>query len=115
MVAEDVPSKECRSVSLHEPCVGFNQGQIDTLLQKFPRVFSQLSGRTDVFKLTIETGDAQPMSLAPYRIPEKFKSGVKLELDKLLEMGIKVVLGVSLSFQYPSLTSLCMFALTTED
>ena len=58
------------------------------MLAEYCDVLSSEPGRTDGLKLCINTGDQSPVRSHPYRIPPRWKEEVKVELDKLLNLGI---------------------------
>ena len=64
------------------------QQQLDQTLHKFPTVLCDKPGKTEVATLSILTGDALPICSHPYRIPPKWKSEVKSQIDQLLFLGI---------------------------
>ena len=68
----------------------FNQEEVALMKLEFPEVFSNLPGKTNVYKLQIKTGDAQPVASHPYRIPDRLKEGVRDEVQKLVALGIAV-------------------------
>ena len=65
-------------------CEGFVQEELDWVLQDCASVFSDETGLTQAAVLDIDVGGAQPIAQPPYRIPQKFKDGVKEEVEKLL-------------------------------
>ena len=52
--------------------------------------FSDVPGRTGVCKLGIKTLDASPIASHPYRVPDRLKENVRLEIEKLVDLGILV-------------------------
>ena len=62
--------------------------QLITLLNGFTNVFSDKPGRTNLTKIHIETGDAKPIRVKPYRIPEALQEKVKQEISYMLENDI---------------------------
>ena len=64
------------------------QQQLHETLQKFPEVLCDQPGKTEVVTLSILTGDASPISSHPYRIPPKWRSEVRAQIDQLLLLGI---------------------------
>ena len=67
---------------------GAEQAKLDSVLKQYEEVLCPEPGRTDFVKLTINTGVHDPVRSHPYRIPPKWKDEVRLELDKLLQLGI---------------------------
>lgn len=88
VVADEVKSEEVKTWVLTDRCDGYCQEDIDGLVAQSCQVFSQLPGRTDACILNIDTGQARPVSLSPYRVPEKFREGLRAEIDNLAELGI---------------------------
>ncbi|KAL7863381.1 hypothetical protein SRHO_G00123650 [Serrasalmus rhombeus] len=65
--------------------------QLETLLKDFADVFSSHPydyGRTDLTHHAINTGDAKPIKLRPYRASPATQVLLQQEVDKLLEHGI---------------------------
>ena len=69
-------------------CEDFDVSQVGVLKKEYPKVFCDLPGRTDLCTLKIDTGDAPPIALRPYRPPDKMREGVRQEIDRMLEMGV---------------------------
>ena len=63
---------------------------LQTVLSSFQDVLSPKPGRTQELSFSINTGDHDPVSSPPYRIPPKWKEEVKKQLDDLLRLGIIV-------------------------
>ena len=64
------------------------RGELDQLLVEFGDVFSVYPGRTNAAEHTIDTGDASPFRLAPYRVPKAWEEKVRDELKSLLDQGV---------------------------
>ncbi|KAL7880767.1 hypothetical protein SRHO_G00030210 [Serrasalmus rhombeus] len=65
--------------------------QLETLLKDFADVFSSHPydyGRTDLTHHAIDTGDAKPIKLRPYRASPATQVLLQQEVDKLLEQGV---------------------------
>ena len=88
VVAEDFGQDEAKGVKLQGKCEEFDEKKWDELKKEFEDVFTEVPGRTGVCQLVIETGDAQPIASGPHRVPDRLKEGVRLEVAKLLEMGV---------------------------
>ena len=58
------------------------------LLEEFADVMKSKPGRTSLVEHNIETGQAHPIKLPPYRLPHAYRSTVKQELDDMLDSGI---------------------------
>ena len=59
-----------------------------TLLNDFEDVLCSKPGKTTVAEHTIETGSAQPIHLAPYRLPHAYRDAVHQELVEMEQAGI---------------------------
>ncbi|XP_076109456.1 uncharacterized protein LOC143078481 [Mytilus galloprovincialis] len=67
------------------------QVKLRDLLIKHNNVFSKTSqdiGNTSIVEHTIDTGDAKPIKLRPYRIPLSKKLDAEEEIRKMAELGI---------------------------
>ena len=89
VVADDVSSDEEIGLKMEGTCTSFDRSQVDMIKEEFPLVFSDLPGKTELCQLHIHTGVAQPIALCTHRLPDKFREGVRAELEKLL--AIKVI------------------------
>jgi len=69
-------------------CEGFNQGELDSLLEEYDVVFSDLPGNTREVVLKIETGDSPPIRQTPYSVPLGIREEVKKELAGLEKCGV---------------------------
>ena len=88
VVAEDVSEDSDIGIRIKGRCSDFDEEAVEILKQEFPEVFSDLPGKTEVCKLRIDSGDASPIALRPYRPPDKMKEGVREVVDRLLELGV---------------------------
>ena len=70
--------------------VEFRQEEVALMKLEYPEVFCNLPGKTNVCQLQIKTGDALPVASHPYRIPDRLKEGVRVEVQKLVDLGIAV-------------------------
>ena len=91
VVAEDFSSDEAVGTKLQGLCPEFDQCWVEELRSEFSGVFRDEPGRTGVCQLAIRTGDSPPIASVPHRVPDKMKSLVKDEIEKLLELGVIVV------------------------
>ena len=66
----------------------YNKEDMKEILQRHASTFSDKPGCTDVVKMTIDVGDAQPIAQRPYRVPDKMKTQVEEQIRNLLEEGI---------------------------
>ena len=64
------------------------QTLLHSTLKEYEDVLCPDPGRTDVLKLSINTGSHEPVRSHPYRIPPQWKDEVTVEIDKLLSLGI---------------------------
>ena len=64
------------------------QAKLDGVLKEYEDVLSPEPGRSDALKLSINTGNHEPVRNHPYRIPPRWKEEVRVQIDKLLELGI---------------------------
>ena len=90
VVAEDCEEDEVLGPKLSEVCAGFDRSVVEELKRDFPEVFSDSHGKTKVVKMSIRTGDSEPLVSHPHRVPDKLKEGVRQEILKLVEEGIAV-------------------------
>ena len=88
VIADDLSDDIDVGLKMSGVCKDFEVRQVEVLKEEYPEVFSDLPGRTEVCTLKIDTGEAPPISSAPYRVPDRMKDGVKKEVDKLLELGV---------------------------
>ena len=59
----------------------YQQEGVRTILTKYKDVFSEKPGRTNAAQITINTGDAKPVYLPPYRLPATRVGVVQEESD----------------------------------
>ena len=90
VVAEDFGEDEANGVKLQGVCEDFDEKKWDEIREEFADVFTDVPGRTGVCRLEIKTGDAQPIASCPHRVPDRLKEGVRMEVAKLVEMGVVV-------------------------
>ncbi|RUA04454.1 MAG: hypothetical protein DSY43_06235 [Gammaproteobacteria bacterium] len=62
--------------------------QLEKVLEDFSDVFSGIPDRTSAAVHTIDTGDASPTRLHPYKVPQAILDAYNTEIDKMLEMKI---------------------------
>jgi len=65
-----------------------NQADIDRVLFDFPDTFSPSPGNNNIVQMSLTVKEGSVVSLAPYKIPERLRSSVKEQIDKLLHLGI---------------------------
>ena len=88
VVAEDFEQDEAKGVKLQGTCEDFDMGKWKALEQDFGDVFCDAPGRTGVCQLQIDTGETPPIASGPHRVPDRLKEGVRMEVAKLVEMGV---------------------------
>ncbi len=72
-----------------EPCIGFNAGQLNKVLDEFREVFSESPGCATDAKCTITIKEgAEPVNLPVRRIPFSLRDGVRAAIDKMVEDGV---------------------------
>jgi len=64
------------------------QSQAENLVSEYQDVFTDVPGKTDLSECTIELIDATPIRLRPYPVPYALQKEMKLEVQKMLNMGI---------------------------
>ena len=62
--------------------------EVKRILGHFKDVLTDIPGKTNLGKHTIELTDEEPVRCKPYPIPHKVRCEVHKELNKMLEMGI---------------------------
>ena len=66
------------------------QNDLDNLVDEYRDVFSDTPRRMDVVEHVINTGDAYPIRLSPYRTPQSAHEFLRNEIKTLLQQGIIV-------------------------
>ena len=61
---------------------------VENILQEFSVVLSSKPGRTTVTEHQIDTGQASPVRLPPYRLPHAYKQTVREELKEMEQSGV---------------------------
>ena len=64
------------------------QANLNDLIKEFRDVFSTKPGKTNMIEHHIQTGDAKPIKLPPYRVPQALQAMVKQEIKDMLDLGI---------------------------
>ena len=86
---EDVPVwKEVSDVNEDQPQFGKQLAELRTLLTEFLDVMKTIPGRTNLVEHDIQTGEAHPVRLPPYRLPHAYRDSVQNEIKEMLEQGI---------------------------
>ena len=62
--------------------------ELGTLLTEFSDVMQIIPGRTNLVEHDVQTGDAHPVKLPPYRLPHAYRGSVQNEIQEMLEQGI---------------------------
>ncbi len=74
--------------TLRGECEGFSKSELQGLLGTYDDVFSDSPGSTDRVRMTIDTGDSEPIRQTPYSVPLGIREKVKMELESLEEQGV---------------------------
>lgn len=64
------------------------QKDLAKLKEEFADVISDIPGKTELVEHRIETGDANPIRLPPYRIPQALRETLREEIREMLTQGI---------------------------
>ena len=62
--------------------------QLQIMMDDFKDVLSNEPGKTTIAEHNIETGDASPVRLQPYRLPHAYRETVRKDLQEMEESGI---------------------------
>ncbi len=62
--------------------------KLKEVLDTYADVLTATPGCTNLASHTITTGDARPLRLPPYRLPQAYRAAVKQELTEMLDHGI---------------------------
>lgn len=62
--------------------------QIETVLEKHSRAFSDVPGKTHVITHEVKTTNETPIRHRAYRTPQSLKQKIKDELDSMLKLGV---------------------------
>ena len=65
-----------------------HMNEVQTLLAKFPDVFTDLPGTTDIVEHEIVVTTDKPIRSKPYPVPFSLKKDIKKEIDNMLKMDI---------------------------
>ena len=76
------------SCHMGEQLTAEQRDELCTLLEEFSGVMSNMPGVTSMAEHRIETGNARPVKLPPYRIPQAYRETIQLEVKEMLEAGI---------------------------
>ena len=85
VLAEDV---HVQKPILTEDAPGCPKELLDALITEFTDVLSDKPGNTEVVQLNLLTDTKIPISLPPYRIPERLSEKVEIAIQKLKDQGI---------------------------
>lgn len=64
------------------------QAQLRKVVEKYPDVWNVEPGRTTLAEMSIDTGEATPISLPPYSIPHARKQAARDEVRAMLQAGV---------------------------
>ena len=73
---------------LTEDAPGCPKELLDSLITEFTDVLCDKPGNTEVVQLNLLTDTEIPISLPPYRIPERLSEKVEIAIQKLKDQGI---------------------------
>ena len=90
VVAEGDDEGSVGGVSLLQVCKEYKESDIEAIKEEFRDVLRDEPGNTESAVLSLELSDHTPIQQMPYRVPERLKSGVRDEIDGLLDAGIVV-------------------------
>ena len=62
--------------------------ELEAVLRKHQDTLTKVPGLTNLTSHVIETGDASPIRMQPYRVPHAYRDPVKHEIKEMLEQGI---------------------------
>ena len=87
---EEIPlwKEESEEPKINEKLTQKQKKELDALRTEFGNVMSDLPGKTEMVEHRIETGDAKPVRLPPYRLPHAYRDIVKKELEEMEKHGI---------------------------
>ena len=87
---EEIPlwKEESEEPKINEKLTQKQKKELDALRTEFGDVMSDLPGKTEMVEHRIETGDAKPVRLPPYRLPHAYRDIVKKELEEMEKHGI---------------------------
>ena len=91
---EDVPVwKEVSDVNEDQPQFGKQLSEqqwaeLGSLLTEFSDVMKIIPGRTNLVEHDIQTGEAHPVRLPPYRLPHAYRDPVQKEIQEMLKQRI---------------------------
>ena len=84
---EDPDSEEDKPV-INDQLDETHREQLQNLLDHFQDVLSNEPGKTTIAEHNIETGNANPVRLQPYRLPHAYRETVRKDLQDMEENGI---------------------------
>ncbi len=76
------------SSMLKGECEGYDESELKGLLGMYDDVFSDNPGSTERVKMSIETGNSEPIRQTPYSVPLGIREKVRKELESLEEQGV---------------------------
>ncbi len=74
--------------TMGEQLTGTQRKELENLLGEFSKVLQAYPGCTNLTEHSIDTGEAAPVRLPPYRLPHAYCDQVQQELKDMLEHGI---------------------------
>ena len=87
---DEVTEQEVSDVNEDQPQQLSEQqwAELRTFLTEFSDVMKTIPGRTNLVEHDIQTGEAHPVRLPPYRLPHAYRDSVQNEIKEMLEQGI---------------------------
>ena len=82
------PTETVKDVKISPELEEDQTTEVKRILGHFKDVLTDIPGKTNLGKHTIELTDEEPVRCKPYPIPHAVRGEVHKELDKMLEMGI---------------------------
>lgn len=64
--------------------------QLKVILMQFQTIFSNLPGKTNLYQHRIDTGEASPIAVPPYRVTGPNAAHIKREVEEMLDLGLIV-------------------------
>ena len=77
-----------RDVNLGDELPEDQQCVLKDLVRRYPDVFTDMPGETDVIQLQIKLTDDMPIRCKPYPLPYAMREELRNEVDSMLEMGV---------------------------
>ena len=82
------PCESWQNVVISDTLSSDQKSQLTNLLQSYSDIFTDKPSVTNAAVHHIETGDAKPVRLHPYRVPQAIRSQFDREIEEMLAQGI---------------------------